>query len=122
MLPYQGAGAGSGIEDAYILATLLTHPSIPCPPGTRDIAKVLDIYNRVRVPSAAAMMQATVKQGALYTLDVPELEPYKEGDRIPMDALIKVFTAASENWSWTATDPEEERRIAVDLLQVDSSL
>lgn len=139
MLPYQGAGAGSGIEvrhyvlvkvqlltdftaqDAYVLASLLTHHLTPRLPPPEYFAKVLDIYNRIRVSSAAAMVQATGRQGALYTLDVPELERYKEGDIIPVEELTSVFRAAAQNWSWTATDPEDDRRAALELLRAGTS-
>jgi salicylate hydroxylase len=68
------------------------------------------------------MVQATAKQGALYTLDVPELEQYKEGDHIPMEQLMSVFHSAAQNWSWTATDPEDDLRAAVELLQANARL
>ncbi|KAJ3567137.1 hypothetical protein NP233_g6561 [Leucocoprinus birnbaumii] len=101
MLPFQGAGAGCGIEDAYILANLLTNRLVPSSPTPQQFSKV----------------RATVTQGELYTLAIPELEGYEEGDDIPKDKLLDVFRAAADNWSWTSSDPEEDRRVAVDLLQ-----
>ncbi|KAF5353975.1 hypothetical protein D9756_007015 [Leucocoprinus leucothites] len=117
MLPYQGAGAGAGIEDAYILATLLTHRLTSTSSSPDHLSKLIDIYNCIRVPSAAAMVKSTVTQGALYTLAVPELDEYKEGDHIPFDRLLDVFHTVADNWSWTSSDPEEDRRTAVELLQ-----
>ncbi|VDC07606.1 unnamed protein product [Peniophora sp. CBMAI 1063] len=50
MLPYLGAGAGTGIEDAYVLASLLTHPRTQ----RANLSDVLRAYDTVRVPRAAS--------------------------------------------------------------------
>ncbi|KZV59787.1 FAD/NAD-P-binding domain-containing protein [Peniophora sp. CONT] len=45
-LPHLGAGAGCGIEDAYVLARLLAHPQT----NAVNIKAVLEAYQTVRVP------------------------------------------------------------------------
>ncbi|KZV75602.1 FAD/NAD-P-binding domain-containing protein [Peniophora sp. CONT] len=45
-LPHLGAGAGCGIEDAYVLARLLAHPQT----HAANVEAVLEAYQKVRVP------------------------------------------------------------------------
>ncbi|KAF9449685.1 FAD/NAD(P)-binding domain-containing protein, partial [Macrolepiota fuliginosa MF-IS2] len=117
MVPHQGAGAGIGIEDAYILAAMLTHSST-----TRDSLssghadKIMKIYNDIRVPRGISMSRASARQGYLYALATPGLKEYKEGDDVPMDKLLEVFREADENWSWTTSDPDDDLRKAVAAL------
>ncbi|TFY66084.1 hypothetical protein EVG20_g5005 [Dentipellis fragilis] len=49
MLPFLGAGAGQGIEDAYVLARLLSHPQT----NISNLEDVLKAYSLVRVPRAS---------------------------------------------------------------------
>ncbi|KAF7760112.1 hypothetical protein Agabi119p4_10788 [Agaricus bisporus var. burnettii] len=117
MVPHQGAGAGTGIEDAYILAALFAHPSSPRSFSESWIKQLGDIYNLVRVPHAIAMSKASIKQGYLDTLHAPGFEKYKEGDDVPRDLLDDLFSVVKRNWDWTATDPEKDRRIATGYLE-----
>ncbi|KAF9449148.1 4-aminobenzoate hydroxylase [Macrolepiota fuliginosa MF-IS2] len=117
MVPHQGAGAGIGIEDAYIFATLLTHPSSPRRFSPQHISHLAHIYNTVRVPRAIAMSKASIKQGYLYILGTPGFEGVREGEDVPKDMLVKIFREVEGNWSWTTSDPEEDRRKAVELLE-----
>lgn len=43
-------------------------------------------------------------------------EGYKPGDDIPMDLLVEAFRSVERNWSWTTTDPNEDRWRAEELL------
>jgi len=62
MLPHLGSGAGVGIEDAYVLAQLLSHPQT-----TREnIETVLKAYDAVRVPRAAFVAEASKIAGEVY--------------------------------------------------------
>ncbi|KAF9449149.1 4-aminobenzoate hydroxylase [Macrolepiota fuliginosa MF-IS2] len=117
MVPHQGAGAGIGIEDAYTLAALLTHPSTTPGFTTEYIDKVASIYNAVRVPRAHSMSNGSSRQGYLYAFETEGFEQYKEGEDIPMDKMLESFREAGENWSWTATDPDDDTRKAVELLE-----
>jgi salicylate hydroxylase len=63
------------------------------------------------------MSKRAIHQGHLYTLQTPEFDQYKEGEPVPVDMLLDAFSAAEKNWSWTVTDPGENRRKAVELLR-----
>ncbi|KAA1472123.1 FAD/NAD-P-binding domain-containing protein [Dentipellis sp. KUC8613] len=49
MLPFLGAGAGQGIEDAYVIARLLSQPQT----NISNLEAVLKAYSLVRVPRAS---------------------------------------------------------------------
>ncbi|KAF9449147.1 4-aminobenzoate hydroxylase [Macrolepiota fuliginosa MF-IS2] len=117
MLPHLGAGATVGIEDAYILASLLTHPSTSRPLSTQHVNLLTNIYNTVRVPPAIAMSKSSNETGYFCNLEASGFEGYMEGDDIPMNLLVGAAHAVERNWSWTTSDPEEDRQRAVTLLE-----
>ncbi|KXN92248.1 Salicylate hydroxylase [Leucoagaricus sp. SymC.cos] len=117
MVPYLGAGAGVGIDDAYILASLLTSTSMHRSPTPELMNNLVETYNTVCVPHANGMSKASFDQGHLYTLQTPQFHAYKEGDNVPMKMLLDVFQTAEKGWWWAVTDPREERRRAVGSLQ-----
>ncbi|KZV60116.1 FAD/NAD(P)-binding domain-containing protein [Peniophora sp. CONT] len=59
MLPFLGAGAGAGIEDAYVLASLLAHPQT-C---HANLSFVLRAYDSIRVPRAAYIAEKSRRAG-----------------------------------------------------------
>ncbi|KAG2004822.1 salicylate hydroxylase [Coprinopsis cinerea AmutBmut pab1-1] len=114
MTPHQGAGAGQAIEDAYILASLLTDPSCR---GRQSIPKIAEVYNTIRCPAANAILLASRDQGKWCELDHPGLADFKEGDQVPNELLDKVFSDISEAWEWVWTSSaEDDRKKAVELL------
>ncbi|CDO73093.1 hypothetical protein BN946_scf185007.g147 [Trametes cinnabarina] len=62
MLPHLGAGAGQGIEDAYLLARLLSHPQT----HTDNIKDVLQVYSQVRKPRAQMVWDRSYRNGRVY--------------------------------------------------------
>jgi len=62
MLPHLGAGAGQGIEDAYVLARLLGHPQTTF----SNLEAVLQAYDRIRRPRAQMVWEGSVKVGRIY--------------------------------------------------------
>ncbi|KAH9894088.1 FAD/NAD-P-binding domain-containing protein [Cubamyces lactineus] len=75
MTPHQGAGAGQGFEDAYVLGRLLGQPSV-----TRDnIAVPLKIYDEIRRPVAQAVAARSLKSGQLHSFIAPELDAISPG-------------------------------------------
>ncbi|KZT08532.1 FAD/NAD(P)-binding domain-containing protein [Laetiporus sulphureus 93-53] len=62
MLPHMGAGAGQGIEDAYVLAQLLGQPQTTA----SNIETVLQAYDRVRRPRAQMVWDGSVRAGEIY--------------------------------------------------------
>ena len=98
------------------MASLLTDSSTPRVPSTQFITHLADIYNAVRVPPAIAMSKATIETGYLCDLETPGFAEFKQGDDIPEGMLREAARAAERNWAWTNTDPEDDRRTAVELL------
>ncbi|KAI1793193.1 FAD/NAD(P)-binding domain-containing protein [Ganoderma leucocontextum] len=64
MLPHLGAGAGQGVEDAYMLARLLSHPET----RAGNLTAVLDTYSRVRRPRAQMVWDGSRTAGASYDM------------------------------------------------------
>ncbi|VDB92182.1 unnamed protein product [Peniophora sp. CBMAI 1063] len=62
MLPHLGAGAGAGIEDAFVLARLLAHPQTK----RRNLNEVLRAYDSVRVPRGAYIANASKRAEDAY--------------------------------------------------------
>ena len=67
MLPHQGAGAGQGLEDAYLLAQLLAEPGL----RREDLPALLAAYDRVRRPRASQVQRTSWEAGELYELRDP---------------------------------------------------
>ena len=67
MLPHQGAGAGQGLEDAWLLARLLADPQVL---ASRPQA-VLEAYDAIRRPRACRVQRTSWEAGELYELRDP---------------------------------------------------
>ncbi|KAJ3573489.1 hypothetical protein NP233_g2406 [Leucocoprinus birnbaumii] len=118
MVPYQGAGAAVGIDDAYIFACLLTHPSTPRTLSPQCTANLAEAYNRTCVPRAHHFSKLSTFQGQLNTLRTPECDVYRENDgSVPREILLDVFRQAERNWCWTVSDVREDRRKAEGILR-----
>ncbi|KXN81972.1 Salicylate hydroxylase, partial [Leucoagaricus sp. SymC.cos] len=117
MLPFQGAGAGVGIEDAYILASLLTQDSISHPLSDERLACLVEAYNTIRVPQATSASKASADQAELYGLESRGFEHFKQGDDVPREKLVELIRFAEQSWSWTASSPEGDRKRAIELLR-----
>jgi salicylate hydroxylase len=79
MLPHLGAGAGQGIEDAYVLTELLSHPQsnrsnievhisffVSLLRADSASQAVLRAYDTVRVPRASSVALASKRAGDTY--------------------------------------------------------
>ncbi|OSX66927.1 hypothetical protein POSPLADRAFT_1072093 [Postia placenta MAD-698-R-SB12] len=62
MLPHLGAGAGQGIEDAYVIAGLLSNPQT----SPSNVESVLQAYDRIRRPRAQMVWEASYRAGRVY--------------------------------------------------------
>ncbi|ANJ56236.1 salicylate 1-monooxygenase [Pseudomonas silesiensis] len=67
MLPHQGAGAGQGLEDAWLLARLLADPQVL---ASRPHS-VLEAYDASRRPRACRVQRTSWEAGELYELRDP---------------------------------------------------
>jgi salicylate hydroxylase len=88
MLPHQGAGAGQGLEDAWLLARLLTDPKVT----TDNVQQVLEAYDEIRRPRACQVQRTSRQAGELYELrdkDVGFDEP-----------LLSSTLATRFDWLW----------------------
>ncbi|KAF8920765.1 FAD/NAD-P-binding domain-containing protein [Mucidula mucida] len=93
MTNFQGAGAGQAIEDAYILSTILSHPSI-----TREnVTKALEIYSEIRVPFSRHVLESSRATGVDCALHDERMQ-------------------AEMEWAWTWR-PEDEQKKALDLVE-----
>ncbi|KAA1468748.1 FAD/NAD-P-binding domain-containing protein [Dentipellis sp. KUC8613] len=62
MLPHMGAGAGQGIEDAYVMTRLLAHQQTKA----SNLEDVLKAYDRIRRPRANAILLRSKACGDIY--------------------------------------------------------
>ncbi|KAI0046039.1 FAD/NAD-P-binding domain-containing protein [Auriscalpium vulgare] len=103
MTPFQGAGAGQAIEDAYILSALLGHRLT----SRRTLANALRIYSSIRQPQTARVAERSRENGlhfALHGLNGTGLRAV--GERI------------QANFEWVSeTDPLDDLRRAVGMLE-----
>ena len=122
MTPHLASGAGQGIEDAYILATLLAHPLT-----TRETLKsALKVYDSVRLPYANTIQRLSHQIGRMSTFTDPRFSDLA-ADNTPQnngmpnaEYLQKLKDLGDEmmkNWGWAwKKGIEEERKKAVDML------
>ncbi|TEB22418.1 salicylate 1-monooxygenase [Coprinellus micaceus] len=103
MVPHQGSGAGQAIEDGVFLATLLSNPAVT----TRDIPKVLAVYDAIRRPFAVDVCRRSHLNGSFYTLNHPD---YKHrfgssfsGSRDQMQFLKEYGEVLKRSWEWAWT-------------------
>ncbi|KAG1778822.1 hypothetical protein EV702DRAFT_1186477 [Suillus placidus] len=105
MLPFQGAGAGQSIEDAYLLATVLGHKAT-----TLDtVPRALAIYDKLRRPftSDVALRSRLNGQLCAFQTDVP---------------LHELGNTITKNWEWAwLTELDDALEEAVKLVE-DSSI
>ncbi|MGY4494506.1 salicylate 1-monooxygenase [Pseudomonas sp. TE3610] len=88
MLPHQGAGAGQGLEDAWLLARLLADPRVQ----QGDARQVLDVYDAIRRPRACRVQRTSWEAGELYEYRDRQVE----GDEARMSTTL----AERFDWLW----------------------
>lgn len=88
MLPHQGAGAGQGLEDAWLLAKLLGNPEVL----TTDAKTVINVYDAVRRPRACRVQRTSREAGELYEFRDRQVE----GN----EALLSKTLAERFDWLW----------------------
>ncbi|AFO51331.1 salicylate 1-monooxygenase [Pseudomonas putida] len=103
MLPHQGAGAGQGLEDAWLLARLLEDPKVL----DKRPQAVLDAYDAVRRPRACRVQRTSFEAGELYEFRDPAVLADEE-------RLGKVL-AERFDWLWNH-DMQEDLLQARELL------
>ncbi|KAH9926901.1 uncharacterized protein B0H18DRAFT_1084856 [Fomitopsis serialis] len=109
-VPFQGAGAGQAIEDAYLLATLLGHPKTTLSTLTR----ALRIYDAVRRPYAQDVAKTSRECGMLFTLNYPGLSSQDIANGQAADKLRVIAETIRKKWSWawdTTLDGDIQRAV-----------
>ncbi|THH16400.1 hypothetical protein EW146_g4239 [Bondarzewia mesenterica] len=131
MTPFQGAGAGQAIEvilelprhlpilfrlsnivplqDAWILSALLSHPRTTL----QNVARVLQIYSRIRQPLASQVAERSRRNGMYFALHDPN-------ESITVARLPELGERIRRNfeWAWN-TDPNVDLRRALDTLELE---
>ena len=86
-------------KDAYILAGVLSHPSVT----RKNLQRALKAYEYVRLPFANNVARTSAEAGALYEL---------RGQ--PKDDYSKLIPALDGLWAWVGSeDPEEQLQRAI---------
>ncbi|KAG1886734.1 hypothetical protein F4604DRAFT_1284843 [Suillus subluteus] len=101
MLPFQGAGAGMSIEDAYLLATVLGHKAT-----TLDtVPRALAIYDKLRRPFSSDVALRSRFNGQLCAFQT----------NVPLHELGKTIT---KNWEWAwLTELDDALKEAIKLVE-----
>ncbi|PPR03585.1 hypothetical protein CVT26_006126 [Gymnopilus dilepis] len=109
MTPHQGNGAGQAIEDAYILAHLISKAARDQTPTSR----LTQVYDAVRRPFANFVHAASRAHGLLYQFNAPGFEDIQEYDEnVSKDRLDKLAQLIVGDWeyAWTTTADEDLKR------------
>jgi salicylate hydroxylase len=88
MLPHQGAGAGQGLEDAWLLARLLADPQVL----DSQPQVVLAAYDAIRRPRACRVQRTSWEAGELYELRDPAVADDEQ--------LLGKTLAERFDWLW----------------------
>lgn len=103
MLPHQGAGAGQGLEDAWLLARLLGDSQVL----HTDLESLLDVYDAVRRPRACNVQRTSWEAGELYEFRDPQI-----GEQ---ETQLSEMLASRFDWLWN-------HDMEVDLLEARAQL
>jgi len=111
MTPFQGAGAGQAIEDALILASLLSNEL-----STKATAsQVLGIYSRIRQPVATEVSRRSRLNGEHFMLR--SLAGPDHDDPLSFERLQEIAELIQENFEWVNdTDASVDLQRAMSLL------
>ncbi|KAG2353996.1 FAD/NAD(P)-binding domain-containing protein [Suillus spraguei] len=105
MTPFQGSGAGQGIEDAYLLMTVLGHKSTTL----ETVPRALAIYDKLRRPFSSEVARRSMRGGQLCAFQ----------EEVPLHELGDTVT---KNWEWAwLTELDDAVEEAVRLVE-DSSI
>ncbi|KAF9026005.1 FAD/NAD-binding domain-containing protein [Hymenopellis radicata] len=113
MTPGQGSGAGEAIEDAYILAALLSDPSTTL----STIPTALRAYESIRLPHANDVQQRSALSSDMACLNDPRFSKLVgDATEADMGKLWDLGFAIVENWKWAwTTDIDDDLEEALAL-------
>ncbi|OSX62801.1 hypothetical protein POSPLADRAFT_1141422 [Postia placenta MAD-698-R-SB12] len=118
MEPHQGSGAGQAAEDAFILATILGHPSVT----KETLANALLIYDEIRRPFSQQIVEKSRLTGIHYDLHCPGIENVTEGasaqGAISTRQLEAIGKKLDDLITWAGTSSiMDDRDRALELLE-----
>ncbi|KAK0217043.1 hypothetical protein IW262DRAFT_166080 [Armillaria fumosa] len=117
MDPHQGAGAGLAIEDAYVLAELLSHPHTT----KLTVHHALKVYDRMRRPFAKEIAHRSLENSRWLSLHYDNFDFCGSNDADVERKLREMGDRIVEkwNWAWSSTiheSLEQEKRALDDLI------
>ncbi|KAF7770266.1 hypothetical protein Agabi119p4_6240 [Agaricus bisporus var. burnettii] len=116
MHPTQGSGAGQSIEDAYVLATVLGHPSTDG--SCASIQRALKIFDIVRRPRALDVSEGSRLNGQYFGLKYKGVDFSSLQGEILQNKLVELMETVKRNWAWTwSTSPDDAYEEAIQLLE-----
>ncbi|KAH9988531.1 salicylate hydroxylase [Russula vinacea] len=114
MTPFQGAGAGQAIEDASILAALLSNELTT----KTTVSQVLEIYSRVRQSLATEVARRARLNGELFSLrTLTEPQDHDLSSTAHLQGIVKKI---QDNFEWVSeTEASVDMQRAVSMLQAE---
>ncbi|OCH89975.1 salicylate hydroxylase [Obba rivulosa] len=122
MTPYQGAGGGQAIEDAYILATILSQPTV-----TRETLPIaLQVFDNIRRPFTQDVQWRSHESGLIYQLNTSELVNVTAEDSsagaINTETIERMAKMQNELADWADTtslvpDVERARKLVEERIR-----
>ena len=110
MLPHQGAGAGQGLEDAYLLAQLFSYAEI----NTQNVKAVSKVYEDSRLERAVQVQFTSRESGEIYEL-------YSE--KYPNFEKIGQHLTHRFDWLWEhALEQDAQNALAQLQLEIDQKI
>ncbi|PPQ92631.1 hypothetical protein CVT25_007710, partial [Psilocybe cyanescens] len=108
MTPHQGNGSGQAIEDAYILAHLISKAVRTQTP----ISKLTEVYDAIRRPFANFVHSASRTHGLLYEFNAPDFVDVRKGEEVSSERLEKLSDMIVGDWeyAWLTTAEEDLQR------------
>ncbi|KAJ5947282.1 hypothetical protein N7466_000297 [Penicillium verhagenii] len=98
MCPHQGAGAGQGIEDGYILGRVLEeYLGALGTSQSRSLRDCLGLYHSIRFPRSKKVQVTSRQAGDLYEMKIDELVGLSYEDCLP---VVKAKFENRMEWLW----------------------
>ncbi|KXN84136.1 Salicylate hydroxylase [Leucoagaricus sp. SymC.cos] len=116
MLPTQGSGAGQGIEDAFILATVLGNPKTDA--SMASIQRALKVFDVVRRPRAQEVQERSRLNENYFSLNYRDVDFSSLRDEKLYARLVELMETVKQNWAWTwSTSPRDIYEEATALME-----
>ena len=118
MTPHQGSGAGQAIEDAYVLGSLLGHPSVTL----ATLSSALKVYQKIRLSFANEVQRRSAEAAWRQSfLDPKYAHLGRECTPNDVGLLWEIGheSAESMKWTWT-TEIEDDRQRGMKLFDEQS--